>query len=431
MDRSILVKPAVLGLMLCFVLTGGAWPIGTVPDCVAVASDVNGLFVAKADGTPLSGAPVIERLGATQAALSPDRQTLVAEFADALGVLTLARPGKPNIALPIPENLTLGYPIGSLRWESDSRLRVARKGRLEREYQFLKLTSGGKGIVLTDAMTPVVGADCLMLPGNGQGLCASGAMISINDVPIQRFSGQVPRSIPPARVLPTAPVTFGSTARLLSSPAILLTLGAYNMITKEVAVRVENPEFGYTEGRLRINDEIRIVADERQFRISLSGLTANTAAFIVFEAGSTSGFLEYDHVAQVGGATSGYLIYSMRSASGTELLGLAGVFDANSTVSWHAGVAESPIIRVRNTRSIRGLGNRDWVQVDDTDGTYLLPTAKNRIWVPPVSRSTGGILTPGFYSTKLVIGMPTFLPKTIKSKFNPSIVVDVKDWQCR
>ena len=121
----------------------------------------------------------------------------------------------------------------------------------------------------------------------------------------------------------------------------------------------------------------------------------------------------------------------MRSASGTELLGLAGVFDANSAVSWHAGVAESPIIRVRNTRSIRGLGNSDWVQVDDTDGTYLLPTAKNRIWVPPVSKSTGGILTPGFYSTKLVIGMPTFLPKTIKSKFNPSIVVDVKDWQCR
>lgn len=430
-NRNIFVKPAGLGLTLYFIFAGGAWPIGPVPACVAVASDVNGLFVANVDGTPLAGAPVIERLGATQAALSPDRQTMVAEFASAPGVLILARLGTPPSVLPIPENLTLGYPISSLRWDSDSRLRVARNGRLEREYQFLTLTAGSQGMVLMDAMTPLVGADCLMLPGNAQGLCASGAMISINDAPIQQFSGRMPRSIPPARVLLTAPVRFGSTAMLISSPAISLTLGAYDEISKVVMVGVENPEFGFTEGRLGINDEIRIVAEERQFRISLSGLTSKTAVFTVFEAGSRSGFLAYEHVAQVGSATSGYLIYSMRSASGTELLGLAGVFDANSAVAWLDGVAEAPMFRVRNTSAIRGLGNSDWVQVDDTEGAYLLPIAKNRIWVAPVATSTGGILTPGFYDTKLVIGRPTFLPKTVKSKFNPSIVVEVKEWQCR
>ena len=413
---------------MCFALVGAAWPVATVPDCVAVASDVNGLFVARADGTALAGAPVIERIGATQAALSPDRQSMVAEFASKPGALTLVRTGAPPSVLSIPERLTFGYPISALRWDSVSQLRVARKGRTEQQYQFLTLTAGSQGMVLTDARTPLVGADCILVPGNSQGLCVAGATLALNDAPIQRFSGQAPRSIPSATVLPTSPVLFGSSAPLIASPAIWLSLGAYNQATQEVTVRVENPEFGYTEGRLRMNDAIWIVVEERQFRISLSGLTVNTATFTVFEAGSTSGFLEYDHVAQVGSATSGFLIYSMRSASGTELLGLAGVFGTNSTISWFDGVAEARLFRLRNTRSIRGFGNGAWVQVDDTDGTYVLPVFRNLTWIPPVS--IGGVLTPGIYSTDFGVGIPVVLPRTVKSKFNPSLSANVIEWQC-
>lgn len=261
-------------------------------------------------------------------------------------------------------------------------------------------------------------------------LCVSGSSIWANGVEVLQYSRPYPRSIPTARKYPAVTVNRGSTALAVANPPINVSVADDGGVDGQIKARVENQAFGYAEAYLHTGDFISVDVDDRRFRLVLSGLTAAAALFTPFEAGSSAGFLRFEHIAVLGTVRTGILLYAVADDDGSQRLGVGARFNPDATLQWLSGAPDVALPRISGTLGIRGLRDGLNVQIDDHVGTYLLPI-DYRITSYSGYFAASGIWVPAVQYTSLSAAAATYLQGTLKGRGSPGSVAVARQWQCQ
>lgn len=401
-------------LYLSFSLFASAATAQVSPaDCIAVALEQTGsLSFVKENGAAMMSPPIATEKNIVLAALSPDRQKLaVYTFSNPETIVISSTTEAPQ-SLAAHGEKTLGYAINDIRWESNDIIRVSR-GRYVSEYQFLKLAGWPTTPSLWNVVDPMIGIDCTMIGASA--LCSSKDNVEINGIPIFQ-----PTSRPQQAMLPQAfgrlavVKLLGPTVSVLPDPSISISVASIDTVAGVVRANFTNPAFGFIDTYLRIGEFAEMIIGDLEYRITLKALTAGSATFVASWVPNGGGFLEYQHLIVLGTVDAGWLLYSRRDNNGTQRIGVAATLTASATPHYKFNiVADARLPRVRSASSIRGSSSARFVQVHDTDGSYILPVAMQRM-----NSSIGPVVTGG-----TVYHLPEQIPGHPGAK--------VLEWNCR
>lgn len=347
-------------------------------DCIAVALEQTGsLSFVKENGAAMMSSPIATEKNIVLASLSPDRQKLATYKSSNPEIITISSTTDAPQSLAANGEKTLGYAINDIRWESNDIIRLSR-GRYVSEYQFLKLGGWPATPSLRNMLDPMIGIDCIMIGASA--LCTSKDNVKINGIPFLQPTTR-PQQAMLAQALGQLTVVnlLGPTVSVLPDPPISVSLASIDTVAGVVRANFTNPAFGFIDTYLRTGEFAEMIIGDLEYRITLKALTARSATFVASWVPNGGGFLEYQHLIVLGTVDAGWLLYSRRDNNGTQRIGLAATLTAPANAHYKFNVvADARLPRVRSTSSIRGARSAMFVQVDDTDGSYILPVAMQR-----------------------------------------------------
>ena len=385
----------------------------TPPDeCQAVLLESSGaLSFVNENGSAAAVQPLSSRVNVSMASLSPDRQRLLTIDEAAPNSAAISSATIPSILMPIPPGLVGDYPVRGIRWESNDIIRVTR-GRNEKEHQFFAVDGWPATPSLRSVSASGIGSDCIL--NGARVICSSKYTIEQDSVPILSPTTRPQQSMVSISSGQTVAANqMGPTAYLSSNPAISVSVIAIDAAAGWVRAKFTNPEFGFIEAYLRVNEFSEMTIGDFDYQLTLVSFTPTTASFRVSWVPASNGFLQYQHLIVLGKADAGWLLYSRQDNKGTERIGVAALLNTSPMPSYITNTGADYVLpRTRSALQIRGDRNGKYLLIDDTDGSYRVP-------VTMLTSKRDGAMVSG--------GTPYSLPSQIAGHPKAKVL----EWNCR